>query len=96
MADDRLAAAISHWAPRFIAGGVHPGDFDCITVAMDSWDDWCAGWSQAAAGHEELGTRALPGPAELLLLEQGNHGCANLPYLHRPYSADWMARQLAR
>lgn len=31
----------------------------------------------------------------LLLLEEGNHGCANLPYLHRPYSADWMARQLA-
>ena len=25
-----------------------------------------------------------------------NHGCANLPYLHRPSSADWMARQLAR
>ena len=59
MADDRLAAAISHWAPRFIAGGVHPGDFDRITAALDSWDDWCAGWSQAAAGHEELGTRAL-------------------------------------
>ncbi len=32
--------------------------------------------------------------AELLLLEEGNHGCANLPYLHRYYSADWMARQL--
>ena len=39
---------------------------------------------------------SVPGPAELLLLEQGNHGCANLPYLHRPYSADWMARQLTR
>jgi 2,6-dihydroxypseudooxynicotine hydrolase len=39
---------------------------------------------------------SVPGPAELLLLEQGNHGCANVPYLHRPYSADWMARQLAR
>jgi dipeptidyl aminopeptidase/acylaminoacyl peptidase len=35
------------------------------------------------------------GPAELLLLEQGNHGCANLLYRHRPYSADWMARQLS-
>jgi 2,6-dihydroxypseudooxynicotine hydrolase len=39
---------------------------------------------------------SVPGPAELLLLEQGNHGCANLPYLHRPYSADWMARQLTQ
>ena len=36
------------------------------------------------------------GEAELLLLAEGNHGCANLPRHHRPYTADWMARQLAR
>ena len=34
--------------------------------------------------------------AELLLLEEGNHGCANVPYQHRYYSADWMASQLGR
>ncbi len=34
--------------------------------------------------------------AELLLLADGNHGCANLPQRHRPYTADWMARRLAR
>jgi dienelactone hydrolase len=34
------------------------------------------------------------GPSELLLLEDGNHGCANVTYRHRPYAADWMARQL--
>ncbi len=28
---------------------------------------------------------SVPGPAELLLLEQGNHGCANVLYQHRPY-----------
>lgn len=33
--------------------------------------------------------------AELLLLEEGNHGCANGIYKHRPYAADWMARQLS-
>jgi pimeloyl-ACP methyl ester carboxylesterase len=38
---------------------------------------------------------SVPGPAELLLLDEGNHGCANVPYRHRPYAADWMARQLA-
>ncbi len=30
-----------------------------------------------------------------LLLEEGNHGCANVVYRHRPLSADWMAAQLA-
>ena len=34
------------------------------------------------------------GPSQLLLLEEGNHGCANLTYRHRPYSADWMAARL--
>jgi dipeptidyl aminopeptidase/acylaminoacyl peptidase len=34
------------------------------------------------------------GPAELMLLERGNHGCANVAYQHRPYGADWMARHL--
>jgi 2,6-dihydroxypseudooxynicotine hydrolase len=34
------------------------------------------------------------GPSELLLLAQGNHGCANGIYRHRPYSADWMAAAL--
>ena len=48
-------------------------------------------WQQARQLAEEAA-----GPAELLLLEQGNHGCANLTYRHRPYSADWMARQLTR
>jgi hypothetical protein len=39
---------------------------------------------------------SVPGPAELLLLDQGNHGCGNVPYPHRPYSADWMAHQPTR
>jgi dienelactone hydrolase len=46
-------------------------------------------WQQAARLADEAG-----GPAELLLLDQGGHGCANVSYRHRPYSADWMARQL--
>jgi hypothetical protein len=29
------------------------------------------------------------------MLEEGNHGCANVVYLHRPYGADWMAARLA-
>jgi hypothetical protein len=58
MPDGRLEAAISHWAPRFIAAGVHPGDFDRITSALSSWDEWCRGWSEAAALHAQLGHQA--------------------------------------
>jgi len=40
--DDRLATAISHWAPRFTTNGVTAGDFERITSGLASWDGWCA------------------------------------------------------
>lgn len=48
-------------------------------------------WQDAARLRDEAG-----GEAELLLLEDGNHGCANVPYKHRNYSADWMADRLSQ
>jgi 2,6-dihydroxypseudooxynicotine hydrolase len=59
MADQRVAAAIGHWAARFTANGVDPSDFTRVTAAIDRWEDWCAQWSRAAAEHESLGRAAL-------------------------------------
>jgi dienelactone hydrolase len=57
--DDRLAMAISHWAPRFTTNGVTAGDFDRIVNGISSWDEWCAAWSAVGAEHEQLGRDAL-------------------------------------
>src|SRR5690349_17610074 len=57
--DERVAMAISHWAPRFTMNGVTAGDFERITGGLDSWDGWCAAWSAVAAEHEALGRDAL-------------------------------------
>jgi dienelactone hydrolase len=46
-------------------------------------------WQDAQRLVEEIGDNA-----ELLLLEDGNHGCANVSYKHRFLSADWMAEKL--
>ncbi len=59
MPDSRVSAAVSHWAPRFIANGVDYNDFLRVTAAIDSWDSWCEHWCRAAAEHEELGRSAL-------------------------------------
>ena len=59
MADRLVTAAISHWAPRFIANGVDASDFTRITAAIDDWGGWCAAWCRAAAEHEDLGRLAL-------------------------------------
>lgn len=37
---------------------------------------------------------AVAGPATLLMLEDGNHGCANVSPQHRPLTADWLAARL--
>jgi hypothetical protein len=57
--DERVATAISHWAPRFTMNGVTAGDFERITSGLESWTDWCAAWSAVAAEHEVLGRDAL-------------------------------------
>lgn len=46
--------------------------------------------------HAELLAAAAGGDSELLVLEEGNHGCANLTPWHRPYTADWLAQRLAK
>lgn len=49
-----------------------------------------------APDHAQRLCDAAAGPTRLLLLAEGNHGCANVIYQHRPFAADWMAEQLRR
>jgi pimeloyl-ACP methyl ester carboxylesterase len=44
--------------------------------------------------HAERLAAEAGGEVELLMLEDGNHGCANLAPRHRPYTADWVAERL--
>jgi 2,6-dihydroxypseudooxynicotine hydrolase len=57
--DARVRSAISHWAARFVANGVTLTDFEEVTAAVPSWDDWCRAWSERATVHEQLGRAAL-------------------------------------
>lgn len=63
--DPRVAAALSHWAPRFVANGVPLTDFQEVTAAIARWEDWCAAWSARAAIHEAMGRQALDDGYEL-------------------------------
>lgn len=58
-ADPRVASAIAHWAPRFVANGVTLTDFQEVTASIRSWDEWCAKWSARADIHAALGCEAL-------------------------------------
>ncbi len=70
MSDARVASAIAHWAPRFVANGVALTDFEEVTASIAAWDDWCGAWSARAAIHERMGRDAL---AKGKLLSAGEH-----------------------
>lgn len=57
--DARVEAAIAHWAPRFLANGVDPNDFNRLTSSVKNWSDWCRIWSEAAQVHMGLAEEAV-------------------------------------
>jgi dienelactone hydrolase len=61
----------------------------CPLLAVMGKLDRLVPWQQAQRLVDEAS-----GPARLLLLEKGNHGCANLAPFHRQATADWAAEQL--
>src|SRR3954465_9840652 len=77
--DPRVAAAIAHWAPRFVSNGVLLADFEDVTAALERWEDWCAAWSARAGVHEALGREAL---AAGYKLTAGEHLVRAAMYYH--------------
>jgi pimeloyl-ACP methyl ester carboxylesterase len=56
--DERLEAAIAHWAPRFTSQGVDMNDFRAVTSSLERWDDWLAAWVANGDMHAELAREA--------------------------------------
>ena len=83
------AQAHAHASTLTLEG--HAGNIECPLLVVMGKRDRLIPWQHAQRLADEAG-----GPVELLLLEDGNHGCANVPYKHRYRSADWMAERLAR
>jgi dipeptidyl aminopeptidase/acylaminoacyl peptidase len=65
------------------------GQIRCPLLAVMGRLDRLIPWQHAQRLVDEAA-----GPAELLLLDKGNHGCANLAPFHRYAAADWAAEQL--
>ena len=59
MGDERVDAAIRHWAGRFIANGIDYNDFVRTTASIARWEDWLDAWTATAETHAELAREAL-------------------------------------
>jgi dienelactone hydrolase len=53
-----------------------------------------AGDKMIPAAEGERLARAVSGPTELVVFEEGNHVCFNISYKFRPLTADWTAERL--
>jgi 2,6-dihydroxypseudooxynicotine hydrolase len=56
--DARVQTAITNWAPRFLANGIDPNDFQRVTARISAWADWLREWSICGAMHQEMGEEA--------------------------------------
>jgi dipeptidyl aminopeptidase/acylaminoacyl peptidase len=56
--DERIEAAIAHWAPRFTSQGVDPSDFARVTGGIETWPEWLPAWFENADRHAELAREA--------------------------------------
>ncbi|MCU1598520.1 MAG: protein of unknown function hydrolase family protein [Glaciihabitans sp.] len=62
----------------------------CPLLIISGRKDRLIPWQQQQRLHDETSI-----VSELIMLELGNHGCANVLAEHRYRTADWMAKQLA-
>ncbi len=58
VSDERVQAAIAHWAPRFVTQGVDYNDFVRTTAAIERWDQWLDAWAATAEMHAALAREA--------------------------------------
>ena len=84
-ADDAEAEGIAHTLSLADVAG----DITAPLLIVFGRQDRLIPWQHAERLREATG-----GPVELVMLERGNHGCANVAPWHRPRTADWMASRL--
>jgi pimeloyl-ACP methyl ester carboxylesterase len=56
--DERVEAAIAHWAPRFTSQGVDGNDFRAVTEPIERWEEWLPAWVANGDMHAALAREA--------------------------------------
>ena len=56
--DERVGAAIAHWAPRFTSQGVDMNDFRAVTGPLERWEEWLPAWVANGDMHAGLAREA--------------------------------------
>ena len=71
--DERVADAIAHWAPRFVANGVDFNDFQRVTGKIATWEEWLPAWVENGRSHAERAREAEAAGRTVTAGEAWNH-----------------------
>ena len=56
--DPRIVSATAHWAHRMVTNGVPLADFQDVTGAISTWEEWLPAWVAKGGVHEGLAAEA--------------------------------------
>ena len=73
MPDERVQAAISNWAPRFVSQGVDMNDFQRVTAPVETWPEWLPAWVENGDRHAQLAREAEARGRTLTAGQAWNH-----------------------
>jgi len=73
MADERVKAAVTNWAPRFVSQGVDFNDFRRVTSRVESWPEWLPAWVANGDMHAQRAREAEQQGRTLTAGEAWNH-----------------------
>ncbi len=73
MADERVEAAVTNWAPRFVSQGVDFNDFRRVTSRVESWPEWLPAWVANGDMHAQRAREAEQQGRTLTAGEAWNH-----------------------
>jgi dipeptidyl aminopeptidase/acylaminoacyl peptidase len=75
--DERIRAAVANWAPRLLAQGVDPNDFQRVTAPLERWEQWLDAWVANGDLHAALAEEAE---------QAGRHLTAGRAWVHAALS----------
>jgi pimeloyl-ACP methyl ester carboxylesterase len=80
MADRNTEVALERFTWRMLSQYVAPWDFELLRKKIQSWDEWCEAWSEAAERYRDIGEKAAT---------EGNGRTAGAAYIRAALYYHW-------
>jgi dipeptidyl aminopeptidase/acylaminoacyl peptidase len=92
--DEKLAAVVTNWMPRFLANGLDAMQVQGVLAGITRWDQWAEAWTASAQEWEERAREALATGHDLTAGEHFQRAALTLQFAQFVLTEDNAAREL--